>query len=320
MKIFRWIVAVGVSAAGLWFALHGADWALVRESLGRLSSPLWLALVPLGLGTEYTLRTVRWKLLMDPVKRASFRTLFPITGAAFFVNNVLPFRAGEVARVFWTSQKTGLPFATGVAILAVDRLVDMASFLLIILVVLCRKADLFPSLRPVAAFAGLTAAMILGLFVMAHFPAAFKRWTERPWLPGAVRARLHQFIDGAVALQNAGTAAAALGISLVFWVQFIVVVRFISRAFGLPLSWLDAAWLEIGFCFGVLLPAAPGYVGTVEAAGVAALAALGYDRNVALPVVLVIHASQILSTALWGVPSLFIAGLKWRRPTEGAAA
>ncbi|HRY29183.1 MAG TPA: lysylphosphatidylglycerol synthase transmembrane domain-containing protein [Elusimicrobiota bacterium] len=320
MTALRWLLALGISVAGLWFALHGADWETMSATVKNLRSPFWLAFFPLVVLFEFTVRSIRWKLLLDPLKPAPLKVLFPITNAAFFINNVLPFRAGEFARIYWTSQKTGVPLSSCVAVLAVDRLFDMATLLTMTFFVLLNKSALFQSRKPIVLFATVTLGLLAAMALLARFPAPFKSWMEKPAVPRFLTRWAHQFIEGSQALRSTSTFLLAYLLSLSFWTVFILVLRFLASLFSFSLSFTDAAFIEIAMCFGVLLPSAPGYVGTLEAAGVAAFAMLGFDRNVALPFLLIVHFSQIMSTVVLGIPSLWIAGLKVHVPAADRPA
>ncbi|MBI4395910.1 MAG: flippase-like domain-containing protein [Elusimicrobia bacterium] len=310
MKAFRWFLSIALSVGGLWFALRGTDWTAMSESFRNIQSPGWLLLFPLFTITEFSLRALRWKILLSPLKPARWRDLLPITAAGFFVNNVLPFRAGELARVFWTREKTGVPVGSCLTVLAIDRLFDMLCLLTFVVFVLIRKIDLFPSPRPVIAFLAVTVSGLIGMAFLARFPEAVKNWVDHDWIPPRVKRWAHQFIEGAAILRNGRAFFMAYGISLSFWLFWPLINRLFARSFSIPLSFIDSAWLTIAFCFGALLPSAPGYVGTLEAAGVTALQLVGFGKSETFPFILLLHFSQILSTVLWGIPSLWIAGLR----------
>ena len=103
-------------------------------------------------------------------------------------------------------------------------------------------------------------------------------------------------------------------LSLLIWTLEGTVLYLISRAFGLPLPYAAAFFLLFFMGLSVTLPQAPGYVGTVELFGVAALTSLGFAKERALPVILAIHGFQfafILAIGLWalGREGLTLSGL-----------
>lgn len=312
-RSLQWGVALLLSGAGLWFALRGADPQAMQESVRRIHAPYGLLLIPLVVFVEFSLRAWRWKILLAPLRRAPFKTLWFITAAGFFLNNVLPFRVGELARVYWTRQKTGAPFAAGLAVLAGDRVLDMLCLLTLTGLVLSQKTGLLASASAVWTFGAITVAGLAVLGFVARLPQPLKKRLENSAALKPLTSRLIHFVEGAAALKSPWTLLKAYVVSLLFWSIDVSFLMALGRLFSLPLSWLDGAWLLVAMCFGAALPSAPGYVGTLEAAGVAALGLIGYDRNLTLPFILILHFGQILSTALWGVPSLWTAGLSWKK-------
>lgn len=310
MKIFRTIAGLLISILGLWFALRGTDWPGLRQNLQIISQPWWLAIFVVYVPFEFLLRTRRWTSLLAPLRPSSALGFFPVTAAAFFLNNVLPFRAGEAARVYWTHRKTALPLSTCFSILVADRLFDMMALLTIVSFVLFSKSSLFSSPEILLAFSGGTLTILLGLLWLARWPESILSRMNRPWVPSFFQRWLVQFASGALALRTGKSVLFMYGLSILFWTINVFVTRHLAHVFGLEIGLSDAGFLMAAYALGVLLPSAPGYVGTLEAAGVAAFAVLGFGREQVLPFILATHACQILSTLLWGLPSLWAVGLK----------
>lgn len=303
MKRVRWGLCFLVSGGGIWFALHGVRWADVRLALERVHSPELLFIIPLLGGVEYLIRTERWRLLLSE-SRAQRGPLFPIVAGSFFMNTILPFRAGEAARIFWTHRRLGRPLAGTVAALVVDRLMDSLALVLLFLGALAARPG---TALPRGAVPGLLGAGVAGLIffvVLARFSERIgERVTSLP-LPSFFRKILPSFIAGAAPLRSGRTLGSTLLLSAFLWSVISVAFLMSGRIFGLPLTWTDATLLVAGISLGVALPSTPGYIGTYEAAGVGTLAVLGYEKSTAFPFVASLHLIQIVGTALWGVPSL----------------
>lgn len=305
MKCLRWCIALLVSGGGIWFSLHGVNWADVGAALKRVHSPGLLLFVPLIAGVEYIIRTERWRLLLAE-SREHRRSLFPIVAGAFFMNTVLPFRAGEAARIFWTHRHRGRPLAGTVAALAVDRLMDSLALVILFLTALAARPG---TPIPRGAVQGL---MAVGLVGVGFFVLLARHSEKIGWrigslpLPRFLQRMMTSFIDGAAPLRSFQTLAATLFLSALLWCLMAGIFLGVGRLFGLPLTWADASLLLAGIALGVALPSTPGFIGTYEAAGVGTLSLLGYDKSVAFPFVASIHLIQIVGTALWGAPSLLV--------------
>jgi uncharacterized protein (TIRG00374 family) len=320
MKILKWAVALSVSAAGLYFALKDVHWHEIREAVAALRNPERLLLCLGSSLVIFSSRSLRWKKLMDPLAPgAGWRTYFPISSGGFFLNNILPFRAGELARVVWTRRKTGAPVSAVFSVLAVERVFDMVTLLIFLLVIVLQKPYLASSSRLVGGLAAAVAGAFAVVFLLARRPSLVTGSALFMKLPARARGLALQFIDGTAALKNTGVLALLMAVSCLFWAVDIKFMQIAAHLFSIPLSWTDAAWLMCVFCLGAALPSAPGYVGTLEASGVAALGLLGYEAARVLPYILTLHITQMAATAFWGVPSLFALG-SFRDDTPSAPA
>jgi uncharacterized membrane protein YbhN (UPF0104 family) len=194
MKFVRVFVAVAVSVLGLWFALRGVDVRHVGESWRSLQRPWLLLMIPAAMGVEFLLRAERWRRLLRPLAAVHLRLSFAITSAGFFLNNVLPFRAGELARLAWTSTHTTASVAGGVSVLAGDRLMDLSALLLLFLggLLLRPEASAGVSVIPLAIAASVA---LTGLVAAARRPDVFIRCAERCRLPASVRDRLARLLE-----------------------------------------------------------------------------------------------------------------------------
>jgi len=208
----------GVSAADVWRELSHANWYLL------LGSTVCATLI-------FPLRARRWRPILDPVApNLPFGALWRSTAIGMMVNNVVPARAGEVARAYALTRETGVPFATTLASLAVDRLLDS-----VVLLGFIGLALLDPEFRngishvggPLAGVAGggvlLLLVMIGGVFSLLFFPKQLIRLFElfarrvSPALEEKGRLVLEKFIAGLSVLRRPDRFAAILGWTTAHW-------------------------------------------------------------------------------------------------------
>ena len=94
----------------------------------------YLVLVPgilayfLGVG----FRTLRWQVLLSGIDKIKIQTLFPIVVIGYMANNILPFRLGELIRGYYLKNKTGVPTATALSTIFVERIMDGLALILIL--------------------------------------------------------------------------------------------------------------------------------------------------------------------------------------------
>src|SRR5438270_488207 len=125
---FGWKGALGVvvSALCLYFAFHG------RFDLGQAwqqakSANYFLLILSTAAATcMFPLRARRWRTILDPVAlHLPFGPLWRSTAIGVMMTNLLPARAGEIARPYALSREVPeVPFSAALASVAVDRVFD----------------------------------------------------------------------------------------------------------------------------------------------------------------------------------------------------
>jgi len=174
---FGWRGALGMllSVALLWYAFHGIEWAEVGVEIRRAN--LWLLLLSAIAATGiFPLRARRWRTILDPVEpNLPFGPLWRATAIGMMVSNIVPARAGELARAYALSREVErVPFSTAFASLAVDRVFDA-----LIILLLMFGAMLLPSFPVGAASSAaryaiggvvFVVAVIIVLYLIVFFP------------------------------------------------------------------------------------------------------------------------------------------------------
>ena len=138
-------------------ALGSADWRLLIPAI---------ALYFLGV----LLRSVRWGMLL-PEYGLKLWTLFRALVVGFTVNNLLPFRMGEVARAYLLARWGSVPYGATVASLVVERVLDGLSLSLLLLVALWLVPSAPSYLLAVGVIAGCGFFIGLALVALAAWRA-----------------------------------------------------------------------------------------------------------------------------------------------------
>ncbi len=295
-------------------ALWGVDVSEVRGHIARADVRLLAAGAALYL-VSYFVRSLRWRLILRPVTRISVPQAYSMLMAGYFLNYVIPVRAGEVAKSFFLRRLKGIPIATSLPTVFVDKLLEMVSIVFVVLMVPILSIDLGGTLTALVY-------VLLGLFLvaLALLVLAYRKEeaTTRllcalfSWLPRRAYERLSEwtrlFVRGmGVARQSARsllplltlTAVAVLidaGYFLLMFRAFSVDVGFTTVLFGYTLLTLS-----------YILPTPPaqiGYnelvIGLIFAGG---LAGAHVARDQVMAVVVVAHAITgllITGVGLWG--------------------
>lgn len=315
-------------------------WVLHRIDLREVwahaqhADPLLLLLTVLVATITFPVRTLRWQLILrDPHgRRLPFVPLWHATTIGFMANNLLPARAGEVARAYVASRQVPVRFSTAFVSIVVERVFD--GLIMLALMAVAIAAPSFPahaavggrSLATVAtSLAVLFAALLLLALLVANKPAlwlfAIERISRR-LLPVPIADRIVRTSDGIVAgLLPLKSPARFLGVvlwSLVLWLKNALAFAICFKAFGLAVP-LEAAFLLQGIIgFGVAVPSTPGYVGVFEAAALVTLGFYGVDSSLAASYALTYHVTTFIPITLLGFWSLSRLHLKLREVGKAA--
>jgi uncharacterized protein (TIRG00374 family) len=233
-------------------------------------------------------------------------------------NNLLPARAGEVARAYLAKRQLPVSFATALTSIGVERLFD--GLVMVALLAAAIAAASFPqhatiggtALSQIASWAAaLFAVMLLIAVLVVLRPAPWLRLATRAFhaaLPARYAARLTRLAEGVVAglavLRSPQRLARVVAWSLVLWIVNGLSFAVCFRAFGLPVPWESAFLLQGLIGFGVALPSSPGFFGPFEAVTRFTLALYGIGADQAVSYAVAYHIGGFIPITVLGLYSL----------------
>lgn len=264
---------------------------------------------------SYILRTLRWQIILRPIRPLGFRALLPVLMIGFMANNLLPARMGELVRAYALGRKTGLSKSLGLATILLERLCDGVSLIVVLGII----ALFYPLPGPVREAGTIAGAIFLiggigSLALLTRQQLAIRviGLVVRP-LPGRIGERITSttlaFVEGLRVLQNGRDLIVVVAWSAVIWsveaTSYLLILRGVHPVLtsGTPL--LAALMMMAMVNLGSLIPSAPGYIGAYQFFGVMALSAFGVSAGSALAMAIVTHASQWVTVT--GVGLAFVA-------------
>jgi uncharacterized protein (TIRG00374 family) len=311
-----------VSALFLWLMLRQVDAGRVWRELRQLSL-LRLALCLVPMAAALSMMTSRSLVLLAPMRRFHPLLLFKSVLVALAGNNLLPMRMGELLRVAYLARHGTLPYGTCLAVVGVERLLDL---LCLALLFFCLLPVVVVPLPRAAVIVGLTAAtggalaLLLGI---ARYPDRFAALVRALFriagqrAAGWIAAKVEPFARGLTCLSSPGRGIAALFFSLVFWCAQALTFFVFVWAFDLRLPWYAPGVVLIFIAFGVALPSSPAYVGTYHYFFQLALTLMGVEASRGASVAIVSHAASVVPiTSLAAI--LLSHELFRRKPAQAA--
>jgi uncharacterized protein (TIRG00374 family) len=292
--VFLYLAFRKVDYTELWQALKGANYWFIIPNVILTIFSMWM-------------RAFRWKYMVNPIKKVNLGRLFSSVMIGFMANNVLPARLGEFIRAYSLGTKENISKSASFATIVVERVFDGFSILFILWVTLL----LFPFPDWVKKGSNLFLIMNLGILAFLIFleiktdsTLKFSQFIFKV-LPYKLRIKaeetLLKFISGLKVFRDVSSLIWILTWSILIWVVIGISNYFIFLAFGLRPPIQASFILLVIVCLGVMLPSSPGFVGTFQFFSIVALARFGYDKNIALPFSIVLHACQYFPVTLLGL-------------------
>ncbi len=313
----RIVLALVVGCVLLAIALRGLDLGSIGARIGS-ADPRWLALAAVVYLSAYFVRSLRWRLILRPIERVTVRESFSMMMAGYFLNYIIPIRAGELAKSFFLKRMKGVPIAASLPTVFVDKLLELFSILLVIVMVPVLSVRLSGSLASLIVAVLVIFVMAVGLLLLAiRNRDATVRLACRTlsWLPARVYERMSSwlglFINGlSMSASTARSLWALLALTGGAVLLDAVYFRLMFLAFDIPVSFAVVLFGYTLISLSYILPTPPAQVGYNEMImGLIFAAGLGMARPDVMAVMLLAHPMTgiiITLVGLWSFSSMSI--------------
>ncbi len=318
---FMYLVVSKLEWGAFWLVVKTANYWWILPGVGVYFIGVWV-------------RAWRWHYLLKPIKSIKTRTMFPITCIGYMGNNIYPARAGEVLRAVVLKRREGVPISASLATIIVERIFDgvvMLAFVFVNLTQLAKLAEVSVpvgkwqvTIQDLAMWGSVAFFGALVIFLLAAmFPRVttkFGQWFIDRLLPVRLREKtsgiLHKFMDGLESLRSPVNVLMVFITSLIIWLLETVKYWFVMHAFSFQVSFFTLMLMNGVVNLATTIPAAPGYLGTFDAPGIAVLQADGINQAVATGYTLVLHLALWVPITLLGAYYLAREGIKWQGSLE----
>ncbi len=300
-KIFKIVLGLLVGGGCLFFALKGFKLNSLMLAVEKANFS-WVVPFLCLFVLNQCLRTFRWNVLLSPLAQIPIRSLFPVLFFGFFMNTILPARSGEFIRAYLVQRKFGVHGVSAFGSIVAERMSDLLALLLLVMFASSILPMASSSLYKLGFFFGVG---VIAIAVSLYYINKNKSFTSKNKVISFLFDLLTKSISGFVALRSVRKISLVVALSIFIWINEVALVILISKVMLLDLDFLRAAAVLVGLSIGVMIPGAPGYVGTFEFFGKQMLEFLGYPSDASLSMVLVLHFFQILTLSIMGVASFF---------------
>jgi uncharacterized membrane protein YbhN (UPF0104 family) len=176
------------------------------------------------------------------------------------------------------------------------------------------------ALLSLAGFGALGVLALLALQgrALGALHAALLRRLFDTALAERLRAAGATFVNGCVALLHARTGLVFFALTALLWALDLIMVQRVAVAFDLSIAWGNLLFVLLVIAVGTMVPSSPGFVGTYEFFGVAALGIIGVTGPRALSFIVVLHAVSLIVPSVLGSLCLISLGSTPARPPSEA--
>lgn len=308
-----------ISLIVILFLVKAVGWSEVSNLFQRDFSLIVLLQFSAVAFTIVLFYACRWKLLVG--ERLTCRASLMSSLISLGGNMFLPARGGDILRIQYGRQIMGMPHATLISRLFVEKIVDLVTITIIgaVATMVLKEQNTTVGYPILVAIAIIVLALVfVSTILITFFNKALLSWL-RPLFH--LMKRL-EFFDRHVVhlIQDASQSLAwrsiwlPLIVTFIMWLSAYALSYMLAAKFvGVTLPYTECLFVLFAGTLGLMLPAAPSGVGTFHASVVSAFAMLG--RPVAEGL-LVATATHLLFFMVFAFPAVLSCG-SWRLGKTG---
>lgn len=274
------------------------DWTAAWHDVRHANLAL-LILAALVFATAAPLRALRWRWLLGATTRTlpAYPRLLAIWVQGWAGNCVTIAQLGDVWRATLLQQEAGVPRATTLGTIVVERLTDLAVLTLLLLAATVTLVDTRATQVQTIGVVGFAVVVMAAVAVIV-----FARWRTSlsRWLPPRIATAATSLAAGAQ--QSLPRVPGAAALSVAGWLLEGGMVWLLARAIGAPLSPGEALVTALVGALLTAIPLTPSGLGFTEAGLVVVLMYFGLPADAAAALTVLMRLFTY-----WGVVAIGVA-------------
>lgn len=320
---FRVALGTLVSIVFLILAVKDVELSDVSQALARVNYA-WIFLGVLAMLAQSWLRAVRWVVLYYPEQKGlHVLQMFGIVQIGQMLNVVVPWRVGEIARIYLMGEIEKRSKAQTLATLGVEKFFDTLMLLFILL--LLPPFMTLPSWleKPREGLIVTALGLFVGLVALLVFRTRLVQLLSGfylPWSKKSIGEIMHLALGSLDVLKRWDLHLYLQVLSLITWGIGILINYFIFLSMDLQVPWISAFLLMAVLIVGGIVPSSPGKIGVFQALCIATLALFGVDKTIGLTYGILLYLVSYGTPVVAGIVALWWGGVNLRRittsPTE----
>ena len=309
--LLRALPGVALSAALLFWVFRELEWDALAQCYIGIDIPLLLVSGSLFIPMQL-FRLGRWVFLTSPLGVVSFRDQLRISLVGNALTVLMPLRLGEFSRPAMLKAVSGVPISSGLGVTALERVLDgllITGLFWALIPFMPIEATENRAVFGAAVGSGvLFVSAAIALIGMAMKPRWIRLIGEQslgrvlPGLWAKLWTMMESFVSGLHVLQGTRNVLAVFGATIGYWGANALVVAGVAAACGMKLPWVAAPLILCVLVFAIMLPSAPGFLGTYQAAVVLGLSLFGFSASQGANFAMVLYPLNIFLVVGMALP------------------
>jgi glycosyltransferase 2 family protein len=300
--LIQWGIGIVLTAAAVFLLSRVIHWEDLKKAFASIPPQVILAAIAIYL-ISMGCRAWAWRVLLQ--RRVSFGRAWLGLCEGYFLNNILPFRLGEIGRAFLMGRRTGMGTLNTFSTVVVERAFDLFYAAAILLSTLPFVLKMSWARNAAILVLVLVVAGLFGLYLAARHREGLEAWLGRvagkiPLVEKLVLPSIHSVLEGFSVLTRFEMFAISLVAMGLGWGTAVFRDWYILSSLSpqAPFWW---ALLAISASnLGGALPSMAASLGTFEGAATGAMVLAGASPEVGLAYALVIHVIHLLVSSIIG--------------------
>jgi uncharacterized protein (TIRG00374 family) len=306
VKKLKIVLPILISCLFLYLAARNLDFVKAGRVFLSINY-LYLFISFLATVIAFVIRVIRWQAILSPIKKMGISRLSSSFLIGLMVNNILPARIGELARAYVLGEKEKVSKSLIFATIVLERILDTLS-VFAILVCLLFISRIPENIKKTGLFIfGACLLILIFLFLLK----THKSWTIKKVERISLKLSkiVESFSEGLSALSSKKRFLLLIFYSILSWLITGLAIHFLLLSIGICLGLHIAYFVLVMTVIGVMIPAAPGYIGTYHYFCILALQIAGQDKALAASFSILSYLVSFIPTTLAGIACLFLEGL-----------
>ncbi len=313
------IIGMGGVLLALVWSVHGVNLKDVWEILKNMNVVQTISVLFLTT-LNLMIRAVVWMCIVRPIKVVSLYNAVSSYLVGVFSNLVLPFKLGDVAQGYSLSKRQEISKISTVSAVVIQRIFEVTSLMLIMAFV--GFVFSFPLLFQ-------RRTLVLGILVLTGILGLLYVYRKREWviksieemvsrispkLGRTVAMVLEQFLTGTKVINSFSDVSKIMFLSLLSWTVQISMVKLTAEALDIRIDLVASAVVLLIINMGLIIPLAPGNIGTFQFFSILALSIFSVSKPKALTFSIIFQVIQGVPVILGGTYSLIQEVISAKNP------